>query len=427
MADDAAKQAALAKFQELTQADITIASQYLDRCSWSTEDAVVSFFEDEYERERGNAHEPVSDEYTGPRTLDGRPAPLPENSGPSTPARPSSSTPSSSMAKTKPKRKTGLATFASLNADDDDDDSSDDERRRNLFAGGEKSGLAIQDPPRDSNRDGNSDLRDEARNIMRQLMEAARNHTREEDHAASQAQTSRFTGNAYTLGGEGTESRMIPGAPSRSSAPSTSEEVQQSEIHTWDDGFSINAGPLYPFSDPNNVNMLRMIQRGQAPLSLFNVRPNQPLRLCLVKHQEKWRQLPRPREAFSGTGQRLGSHVPGASDSTSSAAVAPATAPTPAAPASSAALQVSTEYDASQPSVAVRVQLPSGARLPARFNLTQTVGDIYSFVSRSDPTVASRAFVITTTFPSKDHTDKAAVLGETAEFKKGGVAIVKWL
>jgi UBX domain-containing protein 1 len=86
--------------------------------------------------------------YTGPRTLDGRPAPsaIP-TSGSSNPA--------------PPKKRGGIATLGSIaptdphaghgHAHDDDDDSDDedfepDEEPRDLFAGGEKSGLAVQDP-----------------------------------------------------------------------------------------------------------------------------------------------------------------------------------------------------------------------------------------------------------------------------------------
>jgi UBX domain-containing protein 1 len=95
---------------------------------------------------------PAEPEYTGPRTLDGRPAPQYANAS------------SSSTAK-KPQKRTGLATLSSLGGGHDHDDSEededyddeDDERRgpRDLFAGGEKSGLAVQDPsqrPSDSRR-----------------------------------------------------------------------------------------------------------------------------------------------------------------------------------------------------------------------------------------------------------------------------------
>jgi UBX domain-containing protein 1 len=61
--------------------------------------------------------------------------------------------PAASFSKPPPK-KTGLATLSSLGGndeeedDDDDDDDDYDETRqpRDLFAGGEKSGLAVQDP-----------------------------------------------------------------------------------------------------------------------------------------------------------------------------------------------------------------------------------------------------------------------------------------
>lgn len=88
----------------------------------------------------GAAPEP---EYTGPRTLDGRPAPQ-------------YAAGSSSSAAKKPQKRTGLATLSSLGGghshddseEDEDYDDEEDERRgpRDLFAGGEKSGLAVQDP-----------------------------------------------------------------------------------------------------------------------------------------------------------------------------------------------------------------------------------------------------------------------------------------
>ena len=74
-------------------------------------------------------------EYTGPRTLDGRPAPEYARA------------PTTSSSK-KPQKRTGIATLSSLGRRDeeDDEDDDDDEGRGPLFAGGEKSGLAVQDP-----------------------------------------------------------------------------------------------------------------------------------------------------------------------------------------------------------------------------------------------------------------------------------------
>jgi len=75
----------------------------------------------------------------------------------------------------------------------------------------------------------------------------------------------------------------------------------------------------------------------------------------------------------------------------------------------------------------LRVQLPDGTRLPARFNVTQTVGDVYDFIQRASPSLAGRPWILSTTFPNKDHTEKELVLGDMAEFKKGGTAVVKWV
>lgn len=94
--------------------------------------------------------------YTGPRTLDGRPAPE------------AASAPTTRSTTATAPRRGGIATLGSLSGsnrpgpghghghahDDDDDEDSDDGQDfhegepRDLFAGGEKSGLAVQDPAR---------------------------------------------------------------------------------------------------------------------------------------------------------------------------------------------------------------------------------------------------------------------------------------
>lgn len=70
--------------------------------------------------------------------------------------------------------------------------------------------------------------------------------------------------------------------------------------------------------------------------------------------------------------------------------------------------------------------MPDGSRLPARFNLTNTIGDLYQFAANTAPEVRSRSFVIQSTFPSKEHTDKEQKLEDVDAFKRGGIAVVKW-
>lgn len=162
-----------------------------------------------------------------------------------------------------------------------------------------------------------------------------------------------------------------------------------------------------------------MIRNGRAPLHLMNVRYDQPVDVKLNQHAEAWRQLPQAYKPFGGSGRRLGSEVPGDSSTanTAAAAAAPA-ASTPAAPTNT--------VDDSQPTITIRIQLPDGTRLPARFNTTQTLDTVYDFVQRSSPATQSRAWVLATTFPNKDHTDRSLALSEIPEFKRGGTAVVKW-
>lgn len=74
----------------------------------------------------------------------------------------------------------------------------------------------------------------------------------------------------------------------------------------------------------------------------------------------------------------------------------------------------------------IRIQLPNGTRLPARFNTNNTIGDIYGFIRGASPETRTRPWVLATTFPNKEHTDQSLVIGEMSEFKKGGTAVVKW-
>lgn len=146
-------------------ADSTVpqATDYLVSSEWNLSAAVGSFFADDEEDSNepaagSSSHQtaPAPQDYTGPRTLDGQPAPK-------------SAFKASSSSK-KPAKRTGLATLSSLSSghdhdDDDDDDEDDDEADRkgprDLFAGGEKSGLAVQDPARgSSNRDPQNVIKD---------------------------------------------------------------------------------------------------------------------------------------------------------------------------------------------------------------------------------------------------------------------------
>lgn len=231
-----------------------------------------------------------------------------------------------------------------------------------------------------------------------------------------------FAGPARTLGGDDAPSEVIedPNQQQRTQLP---ERVQR-VLHFWNDGFSVGDGDLYRSDDPRNAEILDGIRQGRAPLSIMGVKPGQEVDVDIKQHQENFSR-PKPKyKPFSGAGQRLGSPTPGSDPTTP----VPAAAPTPPAASSTASSgpPQNPNLDESQPTVTLQIRLGDGTRLTSRFNTTQTIGDVYSFVTAASPDSVAREWVLMTTFPSKELTDKSAVLGDLAEFKRGGVVVQKW-
>lgn len=249
-----------------------------------------------------------------------------------------------------------------------------------------------------------------------------------EGSEAGPSRPSRFHGSGQTLGGEGVESRTIPDPrgsqiPRHPPARGANDPLEERTLHLWHDGFSIDDGELHRFDDPDNAMDLQMIRQGRAPLHLMNVGYDRAVDVKLQKHDENWHQLPRIYRPFGGEGHRLGSPVPGESQTAPPPA---AVAPAAAAASSSSSTSYAAAVDDSQPTVLIRIQMPDGTRLPARFNTSQTIGDVYQFVQRASPATQSRPWVLATTFPSKEHSDHSLVLSDLSEFKRGGTAVVKW-
>ncbi|KAF4632432.1 hypothetical protein G7Y89_g5699 [Cudoniella acicularis] len=416
MADSTSHDELITEFCELTGASPSDAQQYLSANRWDLSGAAAEYFTAQEEgisgaQEGGEDDPQEAEAYTGPRTLDGRPAPeaIP--------------TVGSSSRSAAPPRRGGIATLGSLNqgssghghAHDDDDDSDDsdfepEKQPRDLFAGGEKSGLAVQDP--NSNRN-------DPRKVVNDILKKAKANASRPGGEPSSAPASRFRGSGQTLGGDDTPSQIIPDP--NPSAPER-EPPQTRTLHLWEDGFSVEDGPLRRFDDPQNAPDLQMIRQGRAPLHLMGVRPDQPVDVQLMKHEENYKAPPKVYKPFSGGGHRLGSPTPAASSSSTTTATP---APTTAAPSSSTSVP-EPEVDSSQPTVSLRIQLANGTRLPARFNTTHTIGDVYGFIERAYPGSSERPWVLATTFPNKDHTDKSLALSDVAEFKRGGTAVQKW-
>lgn len=300
--------------------------------------------------------------------------------------------------------------------EDNDDDEGD--KNQDMFAGGEKSGLAVQNP-----NQGGAGPADHFRNILNQAQSNRERPAGEDDDSEEDEPRSNFSGRAMTLGGDDVESRVIedPRANMRQAPPL--ERVTRT-LHLWADGISIDDGPLFRFDDPANQEIMAQINQGRAPLSLLDVQPNQEIDLNLIPHKDENYVAPKKvYKPFSGSGQRLGAPTPGGASSSTS------TAPAPATSSSSASTQqapATIEVDESAPTLQLQIRLGDGTRLQSRFNTTHTVGDVYEFVNRASSASTQRSYALMTTFPSKELDDKTKVLGEMSDFKRGGVMVQKW-
>lgn len=404
MADQVSDES-IAQFTAITGAPSRQAAQFLAASQGDIETAVSSYYaaqednisdnaaDQDYEDQDDSAQDAQPDPhptYGGGRRLgDG-----PSDSQPATIA-----SASSSSSKPKPKPAQGkVATLGDYGASGRNVDDSDDDEKQDLFAGGEKSGLAVQNPD----------------DLKKRILEKAQKSGLPDKSAPPKK--SHFKGAARTLGGDDTPSQEIPADPQ----PAERGERLERTLHFWRDGFSVDDGDLYRSDDPQNAELLNLIRQGRAPLRIMGVQPGQEVDVELKQHDSNYVKPKKKYRPFEGQGNRLGSPtpgvaMPGAFETQSTPFIQTSTASEPPKP----------EVDESQPTVSLRISLGSGSRLPARFNITQTIGDVYDFVRRSEP--GGQEFVLQTTFPTTELKDMSSVLGDMPEFKRGGVVVQKYI
>ncbi|KAF2626607.1 SEP-domain-containing protein [Macroventuria anomochaeta] len=422
----------IAQLAGLTGVAPAEAERYLDAANGDLQVAAELFYEQSAEAEQRSDTEMAGDDQTtdptpnppqqpapgGGRTLGGAYVPPTEASS-------SSSSRQQSTQRQAPQQRgvAGLRTLKDLQSsgggsghahahahahdDDDSDDDYKDDENQDFFAGGEKSGLAVQNPNQ-------ANPRDHINNILKRARQNAPRPGGDDERP-----TSRFTGGGNTLGGDDTPSRHIPDPTASQAAP---QPRAHRELHLWRDGFSVDDGALFRYDDPANARTLEMINTGHAPLHILNVEHGQEVDVEVHAHKdEDYKQPKKKYVPFGGSGQRLGSPTPGASTSAAPPAASPSTT---SASASTGSAQPSVNVDTSAPTVTLQIRLGDGTRMQSRFNTTHTIGDVYDFVDRAS--TDGRAYALMTTFPSKELTDKAQALGDMAEFKRGGVVVQKW-
>lgn len=264
-----------------------------------------------------------------------------------------------------------------------DDEHDDDRDPVNLFTGGERSGLSVENP--DARR-GQDDENSIVRDILSKAASAAQGASRAREldlHGSSSSpRVQAFSGAGHSIGGATVEpERPAAGMPGALGAGDEEEEEDEEpavrHLTFWQDGFSIEDGPLMRYDDPANRETLEAINAGRAPLSLLNVRFGQPVELLVARRtNEKYvPPPPPPMQPFGGTGNRLGAPAPARP-----AASTPAPASSAAASTSAPAARDVPTVDESAPVTQIQVRLPDGQRLIAKLNHTHTVGDLRRYI-----------------------------------------------
>ncbi|KAJ6592617.1 SEP domain-containing protein [Mycena capillaripes] len=297
-----------------------------------------------------------------------------------------------------------------MSGHNDSDDENDEQET--WFAGGERSGISVQNPGRARGGGPGGDL---VRDLLRRAQEEGATAPPIQGRGGS---GSMFSGGGHTLGGEGRASAYVPGEGAEEE-----DELVIRRLTFWRQGFTVEDGPLMRYDDPANADVLAAIHAGHAPPSILNVRIGQRVDVQVTKRTDDDYVPPKPKP-FSGAGQRLGAPVPSVSTTSASTYTTSATS-TSGAAASASAITPRFEVDQTQPTTSVQIRLADGTRIVCRMNLTHTVQDLRNFINAARPENLTRAYTIGTTFPNK-------VLGDydktIEEEKLGGCVIVqRWV
>ncbi|KAG7816214.1 hypothetical protein KL942_004374 [Ogataea angusta] len=272
----------------------------------------------------------------------------------------------------EPKRDPGsqIKSFSDIKTQDEDDEDT------NLFTGGEKSGLEVENP--DKNPLG----------LVEQLIKKAEREGSEPDRRRPiEPKKSKFTGTGYKLGSvdKAVESQVIEDAKQK--GYKVPEKVTRT-ITFWKEGFQVGDGKLYRYDDPENADYLRQLNSGRAPLSLLNVEMFQDVDVTVIKKMDESYTPSKPKQGgFTGRGQRLGSPVPGEP------------IPEPIVAETAQKPEKAPAEDLGSGDAKVQIRMADGTRLIHMFDSNDNVSAVFDFVrSHTD---SSRDWNLAFAFPMK--------------------------
>ncbi|XP_078174762.1 plant UBX domain-containing protein 3-like [Carex rostrata] len=284
-----------------------------------------------------------------------------------------------------------IRTLADLNRQPSSGDGSDDsDTPQEYYTGGEKSGMLVQDPTKGNGPD--------IEGFFEQVRQMGARPVRYEQQNPSSSSSGSFTGTGRTLSGE-----AAPTVP----APTVSQPPQTSLHHIvfWNNGFTVDDGPLRMFDDPENASFLESIKRSECPRELEPADRRTVVNVNLFRRSEDYQAPVAPPKPFQGVGRTLGE---GSSSDTPPVAE-PKAASSSTNPSTVSGSLIGLSVDDSLPSTPIQLRLADGTRMVARFNTTHTVGHIRTFIEASRPGMATN-YQLQTGFPPKVLSDTSLTI-----------------
>merc|ERR1719263_1489578 len=246
----------------------------------------------------------------------------------------------------------------------------DDEKRQAYYAGGQGhngggSGQEVLDP----------------RDLMKRARDEMGAETADQYAANKPSGTTAFTGAGQTLSGDTTAGAPAPATP------------QEHTITFWQNGFTVDDGPLRTAEDPANAAFLADVNRGRMPAELVGPDGNAESDVHLIdKSQEPYKPPPVTLKPFGGAGRSMRDEA-GASS----------TAPPP--PTDAEELTV----DPAQPTTSLQIKLHDGSRKIVKANHTHTVLQLRAHMATLTPGVT---FTLATSYPRKQLTELELTLAD---------------
>lgn len=301
----------------------------------------------------------------------------------------------------------GVRTLRDLNEPEE----ADDKTNQNLFTGGEKSALQVENP----NKDGKKDDRSQP-SLIERIFQRAREQMEEPDDrpsaSAPEEGPNLFSGSGFKLGDTNLPLEVLPDPHAR--ATQVPAKVSR-EITFWRQGFTVGDGALQRYDDPENQQVLQELKHGRVPVSVLGVEFGQDVDVSVIKKTDEDYVPPKRKlGGFSGLGQRLGSPVPGEST------------PAPAETAEQKPAETPKPADLGEGDSTVQIRFANGKRVAHKFNASDSIAVVYLFVRGHEYNdTQGREFTLSHAFPVKAIEELGEVTVGDAKLKNA-VIIQRW-